>query len=108
MSEPDTGRSWGPVVAVPFGPAAAGLVKILTGAAILTGIAFAETAGVAGAFDILDGADAGGVLLCPVTFAANGSNLLSMGLAGVDVQRGIAINVTGGGTVKGAVYLIRA
>lgn len=107
--EPDTGRAAGPATKVPFGPGGAGLLPVIaSGQAILLGVTFVETTGTApAAFDVLDGNDAGGILTCPITVLAGESDQRSFGPAGVDIERGIVINVLSG-SVRGTIILIRA
>lgn len=85
-------------------PATTVAVQPFSGACILAGIAFRETAGAAAQFELFDGTSSGGVEALPVFLAANGIYQLQMGRDGPLFRSGIFLNVTAG-SVRGCLWV---
>lgn len=76
---------------------------LLTGVGTYYGHALLETVGGAATVDILDGTDATGTSLAPISLAANQSTRDFYGTPGLKVTKGIFFHVIAG-TVRGTVY----
>lgn len=84
--------------------AAGSSVQLLTGSALITGFAFKDTAGVIGAFDLVDGDTDTAPVIIPIRFGINesGRDFTNYPIA---VTAGIRVVVTVG-TCAGAVFAI--
>lgn len=77
-----------------------------TGFYAVTGWAFRETTGTAGAvLEIIDGIDANGNLIAPITLLANESTRDLQGIVPLGVEMGIFVHVVSG-SVKGALWAV--
>lgn len=87
-------------VVLPF-TGATGL--LVSGRGSVTFINFAETSGAAAAaVELYDGTTTGGVYLCRVQMAANGTQLAGLGRGQLTFRRGIYASVVTG-TIKGSI-----
>lgn len=96
-----------PVTALPFGPTG-GTLQVTANQGILMGFAAIETTGAASAtFDIIDGGDANGPSLLPVSLQPGQSTRDTFSSWGVWIQRGLTVKVSAG-SVRGILYVILA
>lgn len=94
-----------PVIAVPF-PTTTVSVPIVGRGCAWMGFAVVETGGVAAAsFDILDGADDRGQLLCPVTLTPGQSRLETLSSWGLAANTGLWIKMISG-SIRGDIFLV--